>query len=263
MEINVIKKPEKNVKDEIKILSDKDVIYIKHVQEIRNAIREHLLFIGLDGENNVRNINLIGIGTSNNIVIDIKEIVRLALFNACSKVILVHNHPSNSLNPSKEDLHITTATNQLLKAFNITLLDHIIVTEKEYVSMYQLEKLDFEKNKKEFEIIDKAMLLEENKKLKEKINMLEKSKIAEKIKLISFEYIGGYNDNAIYNVKMDYAGKIQDISIEKSKDGKCIVYSENELSDSEKDYIVEDFINYMEKAKQDIATKENEIEIGE
>lgn len=129
--------------------------------------------------------------------------------------------------------------------------------------MYQLEKLDFEKNKKEFEIIDKAMLLEENKKLKEKINMLEKSKIAEKIKLISFEYIGGYNDNAIYNVKMDYAGKIQDISIEKSKDGKCIVYSENELSDSEKDYIVEDFINYMEKAKQDIATKENEIEIGE
>ena len=98
-------------------------------------MREHLLFIGLDNKNNVRNISLLGIGSTCDVVIDTKEIIRVALFSASEKVILVHNHPSNSTNPSKADLHLTNITKPLLNVFNIELIDHIIVTEKEYISM--------------------------------------------------------------------------------------------------------------------------------
>lgn len=99
------------------------------MQEIKGAIQEHLLFLGLDRANNIRNISLLGIGTSSHIEIDTKYIVRTALVTESDKVILVHNHPSNSLKPSLQDKEISNITNQLLRAFNIQFLDHIIVTE--------------------------------------------------------------------------------------------------------------------------------------
>ncbi|MCI8654605.1 MAG: JAB domain-containing protein [Clostridia bacterium] len=79
--------------------------------------------------NNIRNISLLGIGTSNEIIIDSKYIVRTALVTASDKVILVHNHPSNGLTPSNKDIYLTNITNRLLDAYNIQFLDHIIVAE--------------------------------------------------------------------------------------------------------------------------------------
>ena len=63
MNVDIIEKPKKNISEDIKVSSSTDVLNLKDVQEIRNAIREHLLFIGLDNRNNVRNITLLGIGT--------------------------------------------------------------------------------------------------------------------------------------------------------------------------------------------------------
>ena len=53
LDINIIEKPQKNIDTEIKLKSTTDVINLKDVQAIRNALREHLLFIGLDNKNNV------------------------------------------------------------------------------------------------------------------------------------------------------------------------------------------------------------------
>lgn len=146
MNVDIIEKPKKNISEDIKVSSSTDVLNLKDVQEIRNAIREHLLFIGLDNRNNVRNITLLGIGTSCNVVIDTKEIIRTALYSASDKVILVHNHPSNNLEPSKDDFHLTSVTNEMLKVFNIKLQDHIIVTEKDHISMDKIQKISKEKN---------------------------------------------------------------------------------------------------------------------
>ena len=96
MNINIMEKPKKNISDDIKVTCSSDIVKLKDVQEIRNAVREHLLFIGLDNRNNIRNITLLGIGTACNVIIDSKEIIRAALFSASDKVVLVHNHPSNN-----------------------------------------------------------------------------------------------------------------------------------------------------------------------
>ena len=173
MNIDIIEKPPKNISEDIKLTSTTDVLGIKDVQEIRNAIREHLLFIGLDNRNNVRNITLLGIGSSCNVVIDTKEIIRTALYSASNKVILVHNHPSNSLEPSKSDLHLTNVTNKVLKVFNIQLIDHIIVTEKEYISMEQINQVNNEYKNEDINNMEKGLLLEENQKLKQQINELQ------------------------------------------------------------------------------------------
>ena len=194
MNVDIIDKPKKNISEEIKVTCSSDIVRIKDVQEIRNAIREHLLFIGLDNRNNVRNITLLGIGSACNVIIDSKEIIRTALFSASDKVVLVHNHPSNNLEPSKEDLHLTNVTNEMLKVFNIKLQDHIIVTEKEYTSLNEIQKIGKERNFISIENLEKGLLLEENQRLKQQIEDLQKGNEKSKFNVISAEYVGGYND---------------------------------------------------------------------
>lgn len=167
--INIIDKPQKNIEENIKVSSSKDVLNIKEVQAIRNAIREHLIFIGLDNRNNVRNVSILGIGTSSYINVDSKEIIRTALFSASDKVILVHNHPSNSINPSKDDIHMSTITDNMLDVFNIELVDHIIVTENDYLSMKSEKVFNNRKVDSPIRDMTKGLLYEENQRLKEQL----------------------------------------------------------------------------------------------
>ena len=181
MNINVpiLEKTQRNITEEIKVLSSTDVVNLEQVQAIRNAVKEHLLFIGVDRGNNIRNISILGIGSNCEVLIDSKDIIRTALLSCSEKVILVHNHPSNKLEPSSADIHITT--------FNIELLDHIIVTEKEYISMEKIKKFNKEFTNDSIEKMTKSFLLEENKKLKQEIEYLKNNK--EEIENISQEDI--------------------------------------------------------------------------
>ena len=159
---------------ERKVNKPEDVFNLEEVQEIKDAIQEHFLFLGLDRVNNIRNISLLGIGTSSHIEIDVKYIVRTALVTASDRVILVHNHPSNSLEPSLQDKEISNVSNQLLKAFNIRLLDHIIVSENSYVSMESLKLINDKYESERTKLLDKITVIEENIKLKDEIVRLNK-----------------------------------------------------------------------------------------
>lgn len=154
--------------------SSSAIFNLDEVQAIKNAIQEHFLFVGMDKNNNIRNIRLLGIGNCSEINIDSKEIVRTALLTASEQVVLVHNHPSNNLKPSKQDIYLTNYTSKVLEIFNIRMLDHIIVTEKDYYSMGKFNEInrDFKDNKLDF--IENTFLKEENEKLKENIQNLTK-----------------------------------------------------------------------------------------
>jgi DNA repair protein RadC len=169
-----IEKKVSNIEYEKQVTKPEDVFNINEVQEIKDAIREHLLFIGLDRKNNIRNIRLLGIGSSGEVTIDSKYIVRTALMTASDKVILVHNHPSNNLMPSNSDKHITNVTSKMLEAFRIEFLDHIIVTGKEFISMQKIKSIDKEYEDDKLKLLDKGLLLEENLQLKDKIKVLNR-----------------------------------------------------------------------------------------
>ena len=171
--IDIQKKPIENVKRR-KINQTSDVFQLQEIQEIKDATQEHFFMLGLDSKNNITNINLIGVGTSKNVYISSKDIARTALINNSDKVIFVHNHPSGELIPSKDDIHLTNYTSQILKAFNIQLLDHVIVTSSNYASI-NIEKYKsmFEESDKALKM-DKALLIEENNKLKEEVKILKR-----------------------------------------------------------------------------------------
>lgn len=67
-------------------------------------------------------------------VVDIKLIAKYAVESLASAVILAHNHPSGNLEPSSEDLKMTTKVKEGLKLLDIKVLDHLIITEDGYKS---------------------------------------------------------------------------------------------------------------------------------
>ena len=176
IDVPVLTKTGKNINEDVKVLSSTDIVNLEQVQAIKNAVKEHLLFIGLDRGNNVRNISILGIGSNCEVLVDSKDIIRTALLSCSERVVLVHNHPSNNLEPSKADIHITNITNNLLKSFNIELLDHIIVTEKEYISMEKIKKFNKNYSNDEINKVEKQFLFEENLKLKLEIEKLQNNK---------------------------------------------------------------------------------------
>lgn len=171
--IPILEKTDKNINENIKVDASSDIVDLEQVKAIRNAVKEHLLFIGLDRGNNVRNISVLGIGSNCEVLIDSKDIIRTALLSCSERVVLVHNHPSNNLEPSNADRHLTNITNQILRTFGIELLDHIIVTEKEFISMEKIKEFNRNYTSDAIAKMQKGFLLEENKRLKQEIEILK------------------------------------------------------------------------------------------
>jgi len=171
IKIDVQKKPI-NEFDTRKVSSTEDVYKLNEVQEIKDAIQEHLLLVGLDFNNNLKTIKLVGIGSNKAIIIDSKSIVRTALMSLSDKVVLVHNHPSNSLTPSIHDKRMTCEIGRLLKTFDIELIDHVIVNHYSYMGLGHYEDMKFDYKNSDIEYTEKYFLMEENLKLKNKINEL-------------------------------------------------------------------------------------------
>ena len=76
-------------------------------------------------------------GTVNSAVISVRKVVEAALDANATSVGLAHNHPSGVALPSPEDVQTTHRLAKALYAVEITLLDHVIVAEGDYVSITQ------------------------------------------------------------------------------------------------------------------------------
>lgn len=172
MNIEVQKKPIREYKENVKIKSPQDVYNLAEVQDIKDAIQEHLMFIGMDMGNNIRSVRLLGVGNTKSINIDSKDILRTALLTDSNRIILVHNHPSNSLKASNEDIYITNIVNKFLEILGLELVDHIIVTEENYCSMESQKNINREYMDDKIGTLNNTLLIEENMRLKSKLEQM-------------------------------------------------------------------------------------------
>lgn len=67
-------------------------------------------------------------------VVDVRLICKPAIEVGASGIIISHNHPSGQLQPSEQDKQITRKLREALKLFDISLLDHLIITDYSYFS---------------------------------------------------------------------------------------------------------------------------------
>ncbi len=97
--------------------------------------QEHLRIVLLDTRNRVINIVDLYKGSLNTSMVRICEIFREAIRRNCAAVIIAHNHPSGSCDPSQEDQVITREAVQAGKLLDIEVLDHIVLSQGKWVSM--------------------------------------------------------------------------------------------------------------------------------
>lgn len=119
-----------------KIKSSKDIVaFIREIfptEQINH--REYVYVIFLDRANQILGYFMISSGGISGTVIDPKIVFQSALLSNSSSIILFHNHPSGNLNPSEADKQITQKIANAGKFLDISLLDHIIITETSYFS---------------------------------------------------------------------------------------------------------------------------------
>jgi DNA repair protein RadC len=104
----------------------KDFLYHKR--------QEYFLAATLDGSGHVIAIRIVTIGLLNHSLVHPREVFRDAILDSCASMIVVHNHPSGSLEPSSQDIAITRQLVDASKILGISLLDHIIVTKQGHCS---------------------------------------------------------------------------------------------------------------------------------
>ena len=94
---------------------------------------EKMVMLTLNSQHDVVGCFEISRGTVDEATVYPREIATRALLTNAKAVILTHNHPSGSLNPSKADADLTRRIDDVLRMLDIRLLDHIIVTsDKSY-----------------------------------------------------------------------------------------------------------------------------------
>lgn len=97
---------------------------------------EHLKMICLDRNMYIKNvIDLTGESDSHSATVKIDKVLRYAASSDAKNVVLVHNHPSGCAEISREDYLMTERIDDLLKALNIFLVDHYIITNEKTVSV--------------------------------------------------------------------------------------------------------------------------------
>lgn len=118
------------------LLNNSDIIHETFKSLFLNSQQEKVLAIYLDTKKRLISYKFIFIGTLDRSIIHPREIFNEALKVHASSLILMHNHPSNDLNPSKEDIAITNQIKECGDIIGIPLLDHLITNGKEYYSFY-------------------------------------------------------------------------------------------------------------------------------
>lgn len=99
---------------------------------------EQVIALALDTANQVKSIQVIFKGTANSCPLSPREILRFALLQNATVLIVAHNHPTGNLEPSRNDIISTQALDEAADTVGIHLADHIIISNKNgggYLSM--------------------------------------------------------------------------------------------------------------------------------
>jgi len=116
-----------------KVFSPQDVYNFLKAR-IGSRKDEEFCVIFLNSQNRIIDFEILEKGIVNRAIVYPRKIAEKSLEKKAVSVIVSHNHPGGSLSPSQEDRKITKKIKDALRVLDISLLDHIIITEEGYFS---------------------------------------------------------------------------------------------------------------------------------
>ncbi len=97
--------------------------------------KEHFIGLYLNARLEVVKVELISLGTVDTSLVHPREVFRPAIVGRFSGLIVLHNHPSGNVEPSVEDINVTSRLKEAAKILGFILHDHIIFSGEKFKSI--------------------------------------------------------------------------------------------------------------------------------
>lgn len=107
--------------------------YLK--DNLQHLNQENLVALYLNSKSEVIVLRTVTIGSLNQTIFNIKDILKWALKYSAAGLIIAHNHPSGDPTPSRQDIESTHALIKAAKLMDIIIVDHIIIGKNKYCSL--------------------------------------------------------------------------------------------------------------------------------
>ena len=114
---------------------------LPHIRHYADRKQEHFLCASINGANEILNIRVVSIGLIDRSPVHPREVFADALSDRASAVIVAHNHPSGTLEPSPCDIEVTAQLKAAGAIVGIALLDHIVFNRTGYFSFLEEGRL--------------------------------------------------------------------------------------------------------------------------
>lgn len=119
---------EKSCKYPVECVDYPEQAFYAMQEYLQDKDREHLVVIMLDGQNKLIGMSTVAIGGIAGLASNPRDVLKVAIVANASGIILGHNHPSGSLEPSPQDIMFTRCVQEACVIMGIIFLDHIIVS---------------------------------------------------------------------------------------------------------------------------------------
>ena len=117
------------------LLNNPEAAYKFIMRDFAGERREVFKVIALSTSGRVKRVKTMTEGTLSASLVDARAVFKFAILEDSASIIVVHNHPSGKLDPSKEDIQITKDLVYSGEFLDIPVHDHIIVGPTGYLSM--------------------------------------------------------------------------------------------------------------------------------
>ena len=126
---------------------DHEMFAIRSPADVANFVRsiltdnsrEHFVALYLNASHHVAAYSIVSIGSANSAPVAPRELFQRAVLTGAISIVVAHNHPSDSTEPSPEDRAVTKRLRDAGELLGIKVLDHLIVTDSAYLSLKEDE----------------------------------------------------------------------------------------------------------------------------
>jgi DNA repair protein RadC len=109
--------------------------FFRDYTDMAESPEEQFYMLALNTKNQVVGVHLVSQGSINSSVVHPREVFKRAMLNNACSIIVAHNHPSGNPMPSQTDIDITRRLKEGGEILGISVLDHLIVGDGNYISL--------------------------------------------------------------------------------------------------------------------------------
>lgn len=133
----LVKRVEIEKGNDIDVAVDASFVYWHCKSFISNSNQEYLFIVILNKRHKLIHEMTLYKGNESSISVSVPQILQQVLIHGGRYFYVVHNHPSGSLEPSENDIFMTSELIRQSKRLKIELVDHLIITDEGYYSFLE------------------------------------------------------------------------------------------------------------------------------